>query len=204
LGAAWLRDALRGRMVRLGAIRGLRLRVKAGFEALGERAGKIEPGSPPCTLLISPISDRILVRRFPPACALPVETSMSLQTQLVIPVPAAAAWHLLIDTTLWPRWGPSVRAVDVPARCIGPSMRGRVQTPAGLWLPFQISEWDEGRLWVWRVAGLPATGHRVEPLAPASCCVTFTVPIWAPLYLPVCRIALRRLSTLAGTAAGSR
>lgn len=118
-------------------------------------------------------------------------------TRLQIPVPAAVAWRLLTDTEAWPRWGPSVIAVDAPARFIGPGMRGRVQTTLGLWLPFEITDWQAGCRWHWRVAGLPATGHTVTEVGPAKCRVTFEIPTWAPFYVPVCRAALRRLHKLA-------
>lgn len=120
-----------------------------------------------------------------------------LRTDLDIPVPAAIAWRLLTDTEAWPRWGPSVRAVDAPKRVIGPGMRGRVQTTPGLWLPFEITDWLAGRQWAWRVAGIPATGHLVDPIGPARCRVTFAIPSWAPFYAPICRMALRRLRDLA-------
>lgn len=90
-----------------------------------------------------------------------------------------------------------MRDVDAPARCIDRGMRGRVQTAAGLWLPFEITQWREQAQWAWRVAGIAATGHGVEALGPRRCRVTFTVPTWAPLYLPVCRVALGRLRQLA-------
>lgn len=120
-----------------------------------------------------------------------------LQAEREIAVPAAVAWRLLIDTEAWPAWGPSVRAVDAPSRLIGPGVRGRVQTSLGLWLPFQITRWRDGREWAWRVAGVAATGHVVVALGRTRCRVAFTVPAWAPLYLPVCRAALRRLHDLA-------
>jgi hypothetical protein len=111
-------------------------------------------------------------------------------------VPAALAWRLLTDTHVWPKWGPSVRAVDAPARFISAGMHGRVQTTPGLWLPFEITDWEEGRAWAWRVAGIPATGHRVTSVTESSCRVAFTIPRWAPFYVPVCRIALRRIASL--------
>jgi hypothetical protein len=110
---------------------------------------------------------------------------------------AAVAWRLLTDTHAWPQWGPSVRAVDATARFITAGMTGRVQTTPGLWLPFEITDWQQGRAWAWRVAGIPATGHRVAPLTASSCRVAFTIPRWAPFYVPVCRLALRRLEVLA-------
>jgi hypothetical protein len=114
-----------------------------------------------------------------------------------VDAPAGLAWRLLIDTDEWPRWGPSVRAVDAPARCIGPGARGRVQSAAGLWLPFVITDWEPGRAWAWRVAGIPATGHRVAPIGPQRCRVSFLIPRWAPFYRPVCRSALERIAALA-------
>jgi hypothetical protein len=113
---------------------------------------------------------------------------------LDLDVPAALAWRLLIDTDEWPRWGPSVRAVDVPQRLIGPGLRGRVQTPVGLWLAFEITDWQPERAWSWRVAGLLATGHEVLPLDAGRCQVRFLIPSWAPLYRPVCRRALQRIA----------
>jgi hypothetical protein len=125
-----------------------------------------------------------------------------LRTTARIAAPAPRLWQLLIDTHAWPQWGPSVRAVDAPARCIGPGMRGRVRTAPGLWPPLEISDWEEGRAWAWRVGGVPATGHTVTPAGPDACRVTFTIPAWAPFYVPVCRLALRRLDALAEQALG--
>ena len=121
---------------------------------------------------------------------------------LNIPTCAQVAWHLLIDANEWSRWGPSVRAVDTPEWLIGPGMRGRVQTSVGLWLPFEITDWVPGAAWAWRVAGIEATGHRVEPLGPAHCRVSFLVPRWAPLYRPVCMAALHRIAERAKAANG--
>ena len=119
-----------------------------------------------------------------------------LEVDATLDVPAALAWRLLIDTHAWPQWGPSVRAVDAPARFISAGMHGRVQTTPGLWLPFEITDWEEGRAWAWRVVGIPATGHRVTPVTESSCRVAFTIPRWAPFYVPVCRVALRRIASL--------
>jgi hypothetical protein len=120
-----------------------------------------------------------------------------LEVSSTLDVPAAFAWALLTDTHAWPKWGPSVRAVEAPTRFITAGLRGRVQTVPGLWLPFEITDWEEGRAWAWRVGGVAATGHRVEPLTANSCDVTFTIPNWALFYVPVCRFALQRLDTLA-------
>ena len=119
------------------------------------------------------------------------------EARLRIHTRAEIVWRLLIDTTAWPNWGPSVRAVDCPTRLVGPGVSGRVQTAVGVWLPFSIAEWVPGRFWSWKVAGVSATGHTVIATDRNSCDAIFTVPRWAPFYLPVCRRALHRLAILA-------
>ena len=49
-------------------------------------------------------------------------------------------WELLTDTSQWPLWGPTVRAVECPVRYICQGTSGRVRTPIGLWLPFRTTE----------------------------------------------------------------
>ncbi len=87
------------------------------------------------------------------------------------------------------------------SRCLGPAgfglgSRGKVRTVLGPALPYTVTAFEAGRYWSWSVAGIPATGHRVVPCG-AGCLVTFTVPWWAPAYLPVCALALRRMERLA-------
>jgi hypothetical protein len=106
------------------------------------------------------------------------------------------AWELLSDTTHWPAWGPSVTAVEPAGVRVEPGLRGRVRTVAGFTLPFEITAVEPGRSWRWRVAGVAATGHRVEPLGPGRCRVVFEVPAWAAPYGLVCRVALKRLARL--------
>lgn len=108
-------------------------------------------------------------------------------------------WVLLTDTRMWPAWGPSITGVE-PA---GPGSgglavgsRGKVRTVLGVALPYTVTAFEPGQYWSWSVAGIPATGHRVMPLA-GGCLVTFLVPWWAPAYLPVCALALRRIERLA-------
>jgi hypothetical protein len=120
-----------------------------------------------------------------------------LEVAATLDAPAAVAWALLIDTRAWPQWGPSIRAVDAPLRFISAGTRGRVQTTVGLWLPFEVTAWEECRAWAWRVGGVPATGHCVTPMTATSCRVAFTIPRWAPFYIPVCRAALGRIRDLA-------
>jgi hypothetical protein len=110
-------------------------------------------------------------------------------------------WDLLTDTATWPAWGPSITGVEPAATGSGSGglalgSRGKVRTVLGAVLPYTVTAFESGRYWSWSVAGIPATGHRVMPLA-GGCLVTFTVPWWAPAYLPVCALALRRIERLA-------
>jgi hypothetical protein len=119
-----------------------------------------------------------------------------LTTAVTVRAPAAAAWELFVDTRRWPEWGPSVARVDCPVRCIGQGPHGRVQTAFGLWLSFQVTEFRAGHCWRWRVAGIAATGHRVEALGPDRCRVVFEVPVVAAPYLLVCRWAAQRIKKI--------
>jgi uncharacterized protein YndB with AHSA1/START domain len=114
----------------------------------------------------------------------------------LIDAPAARVWRLLTDTRAWPAWGPSVRAVTCRDRFIRAGSRGRVQTAVGVWLPFVVTAFEPHAYWDWRVAGLTATGHRVDAVAPDRCRLTFSVPVWAAPYGWVCRLALRRIGRL--------
>lgn len=114
-----------------------------------------------------------------------------------VDAPAEVGWLMMADTAWWPRWGPSVRAVEPAAGLVVPGLEGRVRTPVGLWLPFVVDEVDEGRSWRWTVAGVAATDHAVEPRGPEACRVGIGVPRYASPYLAVCRVALGRLARLA-------
>lgn len=105
-------------------------------------------------------------------------------------------WRLITDTRLWPRWGPSVRTVDCRDTVIRPASTGRILTALGFWISFAVDDFKPGVYWDWRIAGIPATGHRVEPLGPASCRLSFDTPAWAVVYLPVCYLALIRIQRL--------
>ena len=108
----------------------------------------------------------------------------------LLDAPAGRVWDLIIDTWTWPSWGPSVKAVKCRQRRITAGCQGRIKTPLGLWLPFRVTRFEPERYWAWRVAGLAATGHQVDPLGPERCRLSFTVPAWAVGYGIVCRRAL--------------
>jgi carbon monoxide dehydrogenase subunit G len=105
-----------------------------------------------------------------------------------------AAWDLLTDTERWAEWGPSVRAVESEARYIESGTTGRVQIPGGIRIPFEITTCEDFR-WHWRVARVPATGHRVTKAAEGSRVAFELSPLAAP-YIPVCTRALGRIAAL--------
>jgi len=117
-----------------------------------------------------------------------------MEVARVIDAPAATMWMLLAQPHRWPEWGPSVRGVECSDDEIRPGTYGRVRTPIGLWLPFTITAVVPGRTWHWRVAGLAATGHRVEPVDDHHTRVVFEIPAWGLPYAIVCRAALRNLA----------
>jgi hypothetical protein len=118
------------------------------------------------------------------------------EASVEILAPASAAWKLLTDTTRWTEWGPSISRVESAEQYIGPGSTGRVQTIIGVWLPFRVTEFVAGQRWGWEVAGIPATGHRVESLGPDRCRVSFEVPLLAVPYLAVCKLAAQRIRNI--------
>ncbi|WP_436903123.1 SRPBCC family protein [Halovenus halobia] len=120
-----------------------------------------------------------------------------LEVDRTIPVAPERAWELLVTPEWWPEWGPSVRAVDCDAERIEAGTTGRVRIPGGLWIPFEITDCraptdQRAGRWTWRVAKIPATGHRVEP-EPEGCRVVFEIPLAAAGYAVVCSRALARI-----------
>lgn len=116
----------------------------------------------------------------------------------LIAAPAEVVWDVLVDLDAWPIWGPTVRggSLDAPHTELALNVTGTVHTALGLSAPFTITEFEPGRHWAWRVAGIPATHHRVEPLG-EHCRASMSAPLWASAYLTVCAIALRRIEAIA-------
>jgi hypothetical protein len=114
-----------------------------------------------------------------------------------IDAPAATVWGLLVDLDAWPRWGPSVRRASVDGGVLAAGARGKVVTSLGVSLSFEVTAFEPGVGWAWKVGGIDATDHRVEPLGADRCRVGFGVGWPATPYLGVCRIAIGRLARLA-------
>ncbi|MCK8602616.1 SRPBCC family protein [Desulfoferrobacter suflitae] len=105
-----------------------------------------------------------------------------------------AVWEITTDTWRWPEWGPSIVHVQCSERYIKAGSAGRVKTIFGLWLPFVITDFEHGRRWSWLVAGIQATGHRVEPIGVHRCRLVFEVPRLAFPYVVICQLAERRIA----------
>jgi hypothetical protein len=120
-----------------------------------------------------------------------------------IDAPAADAWKVLVDLARWPDWGPSVRSATLGGAPMQLGSRGTVTTSVGVALAFQVTDFEPGRCWSWKVAGIPATGHSVEPLGAGRCRVTFGVPAIAWPYLIVCRVALERIAVITENLGGT-
>lgn len=122
---------------------------------------------------------------------------MMLTVDKYIAAPPSAVWKLLVDLDAWPRWGPTIRRarLDESHNELGLHATGSVQTSLLVAVPFVVTEFEPGRQWAWKVAGVPATRHRVDPVGDGAR-VSISVPWWAAPYLTVCSIALRRMDAM--------
>ena len=114
-----------------------------------------------------------------------------------IDAPASLLWDLLTDVERWPEWGPSVRAATIVGDRVESGATGTLTPAVGPDFSFEITDVEPGVRWAWKVAGVDATDHTVEPLGADRCRVGFGVPWPMAPYLAVCGIALRRLDHLA-------
>jgi hypothetical protein len=119
-----------------------------------------------------------------------------LRVSRVVAAPVDVVWTVLISVDQWPKWGPSVRAVECETPRIAAGTRGHIVTAVGLRLPFEITRFDPGHAWWWKVGGMQATDHAVEP-TPTGTRISFGVPWPAAPYLTICAVALRRIEQLA-------
>ena len=108
---------------------------------------------------------------------------------------AERIWPFIAEFERWPQWGLSVTRVDSAADKVAPGVTGRVRTPVGLWLPFVIGDVIPESSWDWTVAGVPATGHHLEPRGDCTY-VRFTAPWVAAPYKLAMQLSLRRLKRI--------
>ncbi len=118
-------------------------------------------------------------------------------TELRMNLAPDAVWATITDVNAWPSWGPTVFGAQVDGDVeLASGTRGTITTVAGVPVPFEITEFVDGRLWAWKVAGVNATRHEVIPVA-GGCILSFGAPVWAVPYLPVLAIALPRIERIA-------
>ena len=118
-------------------------------------------------------------------------------TSLLINADAERVWNIIIDTMLWPQWGPSVSVVECADRYINGQSQGRLKTALGIWLPFTITEFEAYHFWSWRIGRIDATGHRVRQYGHNQTLLSFTMPWWSTPYLVICNKALQKIEVLA-------
>jgi hypothetical protein len=71
-------------------------------------------------------------------------------------------------------------------------------TPIGVWLSFTVLSFEDNSAWDWKIGSVQATSHRVIALGESRCRLSFGMPWWAPLYVLVCLLALRRVADIVG------
>lgn len=121
-----------------------------------------------------------------------------LTTDRPIAAPPSAVWELLVDLDAWPKWGPTIRGakLDEPHTELGLHATGTVQTSLLVAVPFVVTEFEPGRHWAWKVAGIPATRHWVDPMGDGGARAGMAVPWWSAPYVTVCSVALRRIDAM--------
>ncbi|MCU1370051.1 MAG: hypothetical protein JWO77_1245 [Ilumatobacteraceae bacterium] len=120
-----------------------------------------------------------------------------------IDAPAGVVWDILVDVDAWPRWGPSIRSASVEGGALAAGATGRIQTTPGVSLHFEITRFEPGTRWAWKVGGIAATDHRVDPVGTDRSRLGFGIGWPAAPYLAVCRVAIGRIERLASVPTGS-
>jgi hypothetical protein len=117
------------------------------------------------------------------------------------PHDADDVWDRYARPERWPEWAPQIRSVDYAPDRVTPATTGVVHGPAGVRVRFRIVDVDTAgpvRAWSWTVsaAGVRLMLRHTVEATPAGTRTGLTVEGFAPAvaaYLPVARVALRRL-----------
>ena len=120
-----------------------------------------------------------------------------MRVSKTISSPTQNVWQVLIDTKLWPTWGPSVKAVSCTQRYISAGLKGKIQTIFGIWINFEITRFEPLSYWEWKVAGIPATGHKLREINSNNCELIFELPLITFPYALICLRAINRIAYLA-------
>ncbi len=114
-----------------------------------------------------------------------------------VDAPADVVWSVFTNPAHWPEWGPSIRSAELDDAPMQLGTRGTVTIVVGARLGFEITRYDEGARWAWKVAGIDATDHTVEALGDDRSRVGFGVPWVVAPYQAICWLALHRIKTIA-------
>ncbi len=133
--------------------------------------------------------------------------SLQVRREITVSGPQSPdeVWDRYVRPARWSEWSPQISGVDYPLERLAPGATGRVRAPLGVPVPFRVLDvTDDGpghRSWRWRAGAFGVhveLEHVVEP-APSGPGGTLTrlvlvgpAPVVVP-YLPVARLALRRL-----------
>lgn len=121
---------------------------------------------------------------------------MHIEVSQAIEAPRSKVWGLLTYTDRWEEWSPFVSGVDSSRKRINRGTTGRIKTPVGVRVPFEVTEYESDEYWKWDVARIPATGHRLAR-ASGKTVVAIEVPLYAAGSAPLCRRGLDNLCELA-------
>ena len=119
-----------------------------------------------------------------------IEISRNIHTSI------GELWDLITDTERWVAWGPSIRDVESSDQFIRKGSLGRIKIIIGLWINFRVTDFEAGRYWSWSIAGINATGHRIDVLNSNECRLVFEVPWFAAPYIIICHLALNRIASI--------
>jgi hypothetical protein len=117
------------------------------------------------------------------------------------PCPPDEVWDRYVRPRRWPQWSPQIRSVTYPGERLRPQTAGAIRGPGGLRVGFEILDVEETgpvRAWSWiaSAAGVRLTLRHTVEAAPTGTRTGLTVQgpaLVVLLYLPVARLALRRL-----------
>lgn len=115
-----------------------------------------------------------------------------------LPATPGRVWAVLSDVLAWPRWLPTVLAVDPedPGAPPGVGARYAVRQPRLGTATWQVTDWrpDRGFVWVSRRPGVRSTAtHELTALGPDSTQLTLAIGWSGPLARPA-RAAYGRMT----------
>ena len=124
---------------------------------------------------------------------------MERSVRVTGPLPPARVWERYAVPARWAGWAPQIRRVDASADRLAPGVTGRVRGPLGVAVTFVVTDVDEqARTWAWDVRCGPVRLHlrqgvEADPRGAATWLVLRGPAPVVVAYLPVARVALRRL-----------